>query len=470
MTKRRGSFDFIGNVTTVDVPLDLYRDFIPQATIIPCPIHSFDATDADLKITRQIRREAQKCVVEIQAQRRSSGITLSLFLSQLTSILASWRLLMENHSCLLRNAQGKRAEIKVTRALNASLAAIQGALCQRLLMFEEMAATDSGLVSIAEASSDYVDDRIRHQFKPGSKAEAVYDLVEAQVRKRKQVVIFVRYQSAAEGVAQGLTGRGIKAAYLHSGNRNTSDVLEQFNDHRLSVLVVTRQLFGRGFDLPKADSAIFFSPKSDERTMWQEALRIRSCVRDTKDVFVLYYAWTTESEKWARLRSTISPPGSPPGQPFLWTYGGAPPSSPGTPGSGAPGTPYQTKGGSWRWTKEAPPASQSAAEEPSLSEHGLDTFVRRLWDLVQGINGNGPNVSEVNSLIECLENVSATLTERLAGDLNGSLNNLRTKVREGANIFKVLAKCLHPDILGAEAHELFLALEREKERRDLSTH
>ena len=52
---------------------------------------------------------------------------------------------------------------------------------------------------------------------------------------------------------------------------------------------MTRTTGGRGLDLPFAHYAVFYSPKSDPVTMWQEMSRIRSTVSTPKDVHVLCY-------------------------------------------------------------------------------------------------------------------------------------------------------------------------------------
>jgi hypothetical protein len=55
------------------------------------------------------------------------------------------------------------------------------------------------------------------------------------------------------------------------------------------LLLMMRTTGGRGLDLPFAHYAVFYSPKSDPVTMWQEISRIRSTVSTPKDVHVLCY-------------------------------------------------------------------------------------------------------------------------------------------------------------------------------------
>jgi superfamily II DNA or RNA helicase len=82
--------------------------------------------------------------------------------------------------------------------------------------------------------------------------------------------------------------------------------LEKFEKGLAKVLIVNRQVGGRGFDLPIARFAIFLSPKRSEETMWQEMLRIRSSHRDSKDVFILYFTQTKEEEKISALVESMN--------------------------------------------------------------------------------------------------------------------------------------------------------------------
>ena len=70
--------------------------------------------------------------------------------------------------------------------------------------------------------------------------------------------------------------------------------------------MVTRRLGGRGFDLPKARYAIFYSPKEDAEVMWQETLRIRSLKRSPKTAYVLYYANTAEENKYKVVEALMA--------------------------------------------------------------------------------------------------------------------------------------------------------------------
>jgi superfamily II DNA/RNA helicase len=146
------------------------------------------------------------------------------------------------------------------------------------------------------------------------------------MREKKRLVIFVRYRSAAEGISRELLNAGLPTDYLH-GLRvaDRAEVLSSFRKGPPSILIVTRSLFGRGFDLPQANAAIFYSPKTSEKTTWQEFLRIRSNIRTTKQAYLLYYAWTAEAEKWNRLlRKILASNGMPHMGGYRWQYTSGP--------------------------------------------------------------------------------------------------------------------------------------------------
>ena len=62
-----------------------------------------------------------------------------------------------------------------------------------------------------------------------------------------------------------------------------------FHASENGLLLLTRTTGGRGLDLPFADYALFYSPKTEPAAMWQEMSRIRSIVSNPKDIFVLCY-------------------------------------------------------------------------------------------------------------------------------------------------------------------------------------
>lgn len=110
-------------------------------------------------------------------------------------------------------------------------------------------------------------------------------------------------------ILQMLSRSGIAASSI-TGEMDDSQrrqSLATFENGDTRILIVNRQLGGRGFDLPIARYAIFISPKRSEDTMWQEMLRIRSTRRDTKEVSILYFSDTREEEKAYSLLDNMIP-------------------------------------------------------------------------------------------------------------------------------------------------------------------
>jgi hypothetical protein len=72
------------------------------------------------------------------------------------------------------------------------------------------------------------------------------------------------------------------------------------------VLVMTRELGGRGLDFPNVQTAAVLSPRSQYQAVAQELARIRSRRQLTKRTFVFYYTQTTETAKARRLAQHLS--------------------------------------------------------------------------------------------------------------------------------------------------------------------
>ena len=137
------------------------------------------------------------------------------------------------------------------------------------------------------------------------KTEFLAGLLEA--RGGEQALILPRFVDINEHISKVLEARGHSVSSMHGqkSDSNNREELDRFLKALSSVLVVNRQMGGRGFDLPSARFACFLSPKRSEETMWQEMLRIRSTVSRPKDVYVLYYGATREESKLDALVSDI---------------------------------------------------------------------------------------------------------------------------------------------------------------------
>jgi superfamily II DNA/RNA helicase len=139
-----------------------------------------------------------------------------------------------------------------------------------------------------------------------SKATTVSNIVKR--RKRERGVIMTRYTRLSDRLKEHLEGEGV-TVFLLDGRieeRYRLPIVTSFSSTDGAVLILTRNTGRRGLDLPLADYAIFYSPKDDEFTMWQELSRIRSTLSKKKDSYLLYYIGTSEENKLATLVDALS--------------------------------------------------------------------------------------------------------------------------------------------------------------------
>lgn len=116
-------------------------------------------------------------------------------------------------------------------------------------------------------------------------------------------VIFFRNVRILDLFAGKLAAEGRTAVIVH-GRQSTAEndrALVRFRASNNMLLLITRDTGKRGLDLPEADFAIFYSPKSREDVTWQEVSRIRSTLRDTKNTYILFYSGTGEEAKMAAM-------------------------------------------------------------------------------------------------------------------------------------------------------------------------
>ena len=120
-------------------------------------------------------------------------------------------------------------------------------------------------------------------------------------------VIFFRNVRILELFASRLREEGRSIAIVH-GAQPASDndaALASFRARENLLLLITRDTGKRGLDLPEADFAVFYSPKSREDVTWQEVSRIRSTLRDRKNTYILFYAGTGEAAKMAMMIAAL---------------------------------------------------------------------------------------------------------------------------------------------------------------------
>lgn len=142
---------------------------------------------------------------------------------------------------------------------------------------------------------------------PNQKVTALMSMLKKHSRVRG--LVLTRNTDINHFIVEMLSRSGIAASSItgEMDDFQRRQSLATFENGDTKILIVNRQLGGRGFDLPIARYAVFISPKRSEDTMWQEMLRIRSTRRDTKGVSILYFSKTREEEKARSLLEDMVP-------------------------------------------------------------------------------------------------------------------------------------------------------------------
>jgi hypothetical protein len=129
------------------------------------------------------------------------------------------------------------------------------------------------------------------RFQAGGKTDATLRIVAIRAARGQRGVLFVRTITLLAALRDALEPLSLPLIEL-TGEKSDDErrlAISRFRATAGAVLLMTRTTGGRGLDLPFADYAIFYSPKSEPATMWQEISRIRSTVSATKDTYVLCY-------------------------------------------------------------------------------------------------------------------------------------------------------------------------------------
>jgi len=119
----------------------------------------------------------------------------------------------------------------------------------------------------------------------------------------KTGLVLCRYVAAARAMHSYLTQS--RPRIIQADGTMTRAELERqaqaLRSGEAEVLVMTRELGGRGLDFPEVQTAALLSPRSQYQAVAQELARIRSRRQRTKRTFVFYYTKTTEAAKARRL-------------------------------------------------------------------------------------------------------------------------------------------------------------------------
>ncbi len=119
-------------------------------------------------------------------------------------------------------------------------------------------------------------------------------------------LVLSRFIGSADHIRSLLKERGVDVREAHGEmtaeriHRATYDFRRMAEDQS-GVLVITRELGGRGLDFPNAQRAHVISPRSNYQAVAQEIARIRSRRSAPKTVTITYYAGTEEEYKARRL-------------------------------------------------------------------------------------------------------------------------------------------------------------------------
>lgn len=150
--------------------------------------------------------------------------------------------------------------------------------------------SENGEAYLADAPTlqDFRDDG-HLKFQAGEKTQALIHIVGVRSSQSDRGLVMVRTVTLLNALRPILEETGVPVFEL-TGEKTDDErqqALSQFRQTSNGVLLMTRTTGGRGVDLPFAQYAVFYSPKSEAVTMWQEMSRIRSTVSSPKETYVL---------------------------------------------------------------------------------------------------------------------------------------------------------------------------------------
>jgi hypothetical protein len=285
----------------IDINTSLAQDFVPHVRINPIGV--FDPQT--FALDRVLRKHLGENINVIkQAMADTLDDKHPLRMRQIVSQMRDIAYGKKDRFYLFFRKQSP-ISIPVDKELQKAFQHIVRIIDLRLLLFEDLVPDISPNPElISERDELHPDDYYEQQntrINLHGKVRAVKRLVLELGEKRG--LIFCRNLEICEYLAGVFIGQGHSVSIIHS----RIDVPEQqerirfFKRHKKSMLLMTRYAGLRGFDIPEADYAIFYSPKDQEEVMWQEISRIRSTIKDPKEIYILYYKGTGEEDKYNRL-------------------------------------------------------------------------------------------------------------------------------------------------------------------------
>ncbi|MEM9487537.1 MAG: DEAD/DEAH box helicase [Myxococcota bacterium] len=123
------------------------------------------------------------------------------------------------------------------------------------------------------------------QVASSAKYEYFFELLEAQLGERRRVLVFSQFTSMLALLADGLRQRGVAHAALTGATPNRQRVVDQFEDGRADVFLISLKAGGTGLNLTSADTVIHYDP------WWNPAAQAQATDRayrigQTRPVFV----------------------------------------------------------------------------------------------------------------------------------------------------------------------------------------
>lgn len=298
LTKAQRRSALIGrllNPVAISVPEEDYAPVIPFKPIQTLPVHGpnvavlLDAVDVS-KGKAHLRLEETIGPVDYRdVERRAPQLCEGAL----------------NRSVQLRSGAGAMRAVLITGPVRQAFCGITKLMMMPQHILEDLTkglGADFGNCKIKNARNEVVflqdvpslrDDREddHFHFLHGRKTDALLAILARRARAKERGVVFLRTITLMEGLKPILAAARLPLFEL-TGEKTDAErklAIDRFRRSTNGVLLMTRTTGGRGLDLPFANYAVFYSPKSDPITMWQEMSRIRSTVSTPKDIYVLCY-------------------------------------------------------------------------------------------------------------------------------------------------------------------------------------
>lgn len=147
----------------------------------------------------------------------------------------------------------------------------------------------------------------RLQLFEGTQDDGLKYSLTAELVGAASALVLCRYIASAAVVHHHLSDLGIRAALAH-GELPAAEAdrrIRLLREGAVQVLVMTRDLGGRGLDFPEVSTAVLVSPRANYQAVAQELARIRSRRENPKITSVLFYQGTTEAPKALRLGENL---------------------------------------------------------------------------------------------------------------------------------------------------------------------